>query len=73
MSARKGGNAIAQGIADLADRAVVEILRHVDTGDLGAAGAGEQTHLEPCVPHDPHPVSWRQALLPRLHEGGRGR
>ena len=34
---------LVQGIADLADGLVVEVLRHVDAGNLRAAGAGEQT------------------------------
>ena len=42
---------LVQRTADLADGLVVEILRHVDAGNLRAAGAGEQTNLETRVAH----------------------
>ena len=42
---------VEQGLADVADGGVVEILRHVDAGNLRAAGAGEQTNLETRVAH----------------------
>ena len=42
---------LVQRVADLADRAVVEILRHVDAEDLRAAGAGQRPNLDTTVPH----------------------
>src|SRR5215468_4864116 len=42
---------LVQRVADLGHRALVELLRDVDAGDLGAAGAGEQAYLEPRVAH----------------------
>src|SRR5262245_61403698 len=43
---------LIQRLADLGHRALVEILRDVDAGDLGAAGAREQAYLEARVAHD---------------------
>ena len=37
---------LVQRVADLAHRAVVEILRDVDAEDLRAAGAGDRPNLE---------------------------
>ena len=36
---------LVQRVADLVDGVVVEILRHVDTGNFRAAGAGEKPNL----------------------------
>ena len=47
---------LVQRVADLADRAVVEILRHVDAEDLRAAGAGQQSDIETAVSHLPLPL-----------------
>ena len=56
---------LVQRVADLADRAVVEILRDIDAEDLRAAGAGDRPHLDPTVPHGvPYwlaVIDWRSA------------
>ena len=42
---------VEQGLADVADGALVEVRADVDIVDLGADGAGNGPHLDPAVAH----------------------
>ena len=49
---------LVQRVADLAHRAVVEILGHVDAKDLGATGARERADFDWRVAHVTAPPSY---------------
>ena len=42
---------VEQRLADVADRAIVEVLADVDAVDLGADAAGDRPHLDLAVAH----------------------